>query len=68
MGAIGQIGLARGGGEGKKLTFLLFLVIILIFLEDFCQTQSEIGEILMMKFWGLVGPWTYAVGKEGSLM
>ena len=58
-----------GGGEGKKLTFcLLFFGIVLIFLEDLCQTQSEIGEILMIKFWGLVGPWTYAVGKEGSRM
>ena len=64
VGAIGQIGLARGGGEGKKLTFLLFLVIILIFLEDFCQTQSEIGEILMMNFWGVGGPLDFCCWKR----
>ena len=64
MGAIGQIGLARGCGEGKKLTFLLFLVIVLIFLEDFCQTQSEIGEILMMNFWGVGGPLDFCCWKK----
>ena len=64
VGAIGQIGIARGGREGKKTDFLLFFCLVRIFLEDFCQTQSEIGEILMMKFWGVGGPLDFCCWKR----
>ena len=58
---------AKGGGGGKKWTFLFFFAIfgiISIFLEDFCQTQSEIGEILMMNFWGVGGPLDFCCWKK----